>query len=234
MKSVVSDPVISHWHHPIENFHTSTQDFYAALEGALKPREIPGIAVSRMSYKEGGLLSGRREYLRVQRQKLVFDICAASFGTGYFFSWWLTKRPIKFGLLRLLAILAGLWILWTIFGILGVLVGYLLGSTAALTLAVPLSVISMVIVVWLLGTALRNGTFGEAAEEAVIETPIIGWLYVKLFAPSTYYKIDTTLMFQASVHAAVLETVVAVTEAQGLRPLTELERKPAMRGFLGG
>ncbi len=38
--------VISHWHHPIENFQTSTLEFYAAVEVALQPRQIPDYTVS--------------------------------------------------------------------------------------------------------------------------------------------------------------------------------------------
>ncbi len=45
---------------------------------------------------------------------------------------------------------------------------------------------------------------------------------------STYYQIDTMLMFQQAVHSAVSEAVDEVVEAQGLRPLTELEKQPNM------
>jgi hypothetical protein len=38
-------------------------------------------------------------------------------------------------------------------------------------------------------------------------------------------------MFQAMVNTAVQEVVEQVMSAKGLRPLTELERKPIMREF---
>lgn len=85
--------VISNWHHPIENFNTSTMEFYAAVEQAIKPRQIPDYSVSRIDWREGGVLTARREYLRIKRGKLAFDICAAPFGTGFFFSWWLAELP---------------------------------------------------------------------------------------------------------------------------------------------
>jgi hypothetical protein len=66
--------VISHWHHPVENFQTSTMEFYAAVEQALKPREIPDYSVSRIDWREGGVLTARREYLRIKRGKLAFDL----------------------------------------------------------------------------------------------------------------------------------------------------------------
>src|SRR5882672_3704979 len=75
--------VISHWHHPIESFQTSTLEFFAAVEVALHPRQIPDYTVSRIDWREGGMLTARREYLRIKRGKLAFDICAAPFGTGF-------------------------------------------------------------------------------------------------------------------------------------------------------
>jgi hypothetical protein len=51
---------------------------------------------SRITWKEGGLLSAKREYLRVRRKEFVFDVCAAPFGKGFFFSWWLGEIPSGF------------------------------------------------------------------------------------------------------------------------------------------
>src|ERR1039457_3333924 len=105
MTKLASDSsVISHWHHPIENFQTSPMDFYAAVELALQPRQIQDLSTSRVDWKEGGLLSARREYLRVKRGKLAFDICAAPFGTGFFFSSWLAEVPAPHGALYALLI----------------------------------------------------------------------------------------------------------------------------------
>ena len=56
-------------------------EFYASVEQALQPRQIPDYAVSRIDWREGGVFTARREYLRVRRGKLAFDICAAPFGS---------------------------------------------------------------------------------------------------------------------------------------------------------
>lgn len=63
--------------------------------------------------------------------------------------------------------------------------------------------------------------------------PVIGAIVERFIRPSTYYRIDTALMFQSAVHGAVLEIVDKMTTAKGLRALTELERKPILRGFRG-
>lgn len=81
--------VISHWYHLIEDFQTSAQEFYTTVELAIKKRQVPNVKVFRVDWKEGGVFSAKREYLRVQWKEYVFDICAAPFGTGFFFSWWL-------------------------------------------------------------------------------------------------------------------------------------------------
>jgi hypothetical protein len=59
----------------------------------------------------------------------------------------------------------------------------------------------------------------------------LGPIYERIFRPETYYKIDTLLMFQQSVHNAVMEAVDQVTGAKGVRALSELERKPALLHF---
>ena len=78
--------VILHWHHLVENFSTSPQEFYSLLEKAIAQRQIPNLEISRVEWKEGGLLSANREYLRLSRERLIGYICAAPFGTGFFFS----------------------------------------------------------------------------------------------------------------------------------------------------
>jgi hypothetical protein len=88
--------IFSHWYHLIENFQASAKEFYAAVEAALQRRQIPDLKTSRVDWREGGLLSAKREYLRIKRKELVFDICAAPFGTGFFFSWWLGELPSGF------------------------------------------------------------------------------------------------------------------------------------------
>src|ERR1700719_3921877 len=85
--------VEGHWHTLFEGFATSSLDFYELVKAGIARREIPDLKISQVEWKESGLGSGKRTYLRVSREGLNFDICAAPFGTGYFFSWWLAKIP---------------------------------------------------------------------------------------------------------------------------------------------
>ena len=85
--------------------------------------------------------------------------------------------------------------------------------------------------IWLLGYLLKEGKLGTEVQDIVLAIPIFGALYERIFKPSTYYKMDTTLMFQSVVNSVVQNVVDQIMSSKGLRPLTELERKPIMREF---
>jgi hypothetical protein len=222
--------VISHWDHLFENFQGSPQEFYASFEKATEARAVPELHGSRVEHKEGGLASAKREYLRMHRGKHAFDICAAPFGTGFFVSWWFTEPALKFAFLYLLAFLFGLVITCNVaYGIgfaLGIAVGGfafgILSAACALLIGIPL-------LLWFLGNALRKGII--PGESTVLAIPILGWVYEWIFAPETFYSLDTAIMFQKAVHNAVLEVVDCMTTSKGIRGLTETERKPIMKRF---
>ena len=167
-----------------------------------------------MKYKEGGLATAKREYLRIQRGSLVFDICGAPFGNGFFFSWWLAREPGKHALLALAGLVFGSPILYLI---LGQIFGLLLS-----TLIMPALFV-------VLGILIRDGTI--PGEETVLEIPVVGWVYERIFSPNTYYKLDTALMFQESVRNAVMEVVGELRSEKGLRALSEAEARPKLRGL---
>jgi hypothetical protein len=84
--------ISSHWHHSVENLNTSTLDFYTEVEKVLSVKKAP-IKTERVDWRERGLFSGKRQYLRVSHEQYVFDICAAPFGNDFFWSWWLGTKP---------------------------------------------------------------------------------------------------------------------------------------------
>jgi hypothetical protein len=91
--------VLANWNQLLDGVSFSTQDFYSLVEQAVKAREVPDIEFGRVDYKTGHFFSSRREYLRVKRGELSFQICGAPFGTGFFVSWWLTATKSGFGAL---------------------------------------------------------------------------------------------------------------------------------------
>src|ERR1700722_18754499 len=98
--------VLSHWYTPVPSFSASTQEFYTSLEQELKAQEVPGLEISRVEFSEGGILSDKREYLRMSRERLVFDVCAAPFGKAYFFSCRFAEIPAVIHLWQLLVLSA--------------------------------------------------------------------------------------------------------------------------------
>src|SRR4029077_9932710 len=110
-----------HWYVPLLDFRTSTQEFYAAIEKELLDRKVPDLEVTRIEFAEGGLLSAKRQYLRLRRERLVFDICSAPFGTSWFFSLRGAVLPRALTLSHLLVVIGGLaslfFLYWSTFGV---------------------------------------------------------------------------------------------------------------------
>ena len=75
----------------------SSDEFYKIVERIIASQEMPGVKIFRVQYHDGGILSNKREYLRIERKEDIFDICAAPFGTGFFISYWLgePKHPFR-------------------------------------------------------------------------------------------------------------------------------------------
>jgi hypothetical protein len=156
--------IFSHWFQMIEGLQFSPSTFYETVEQQVKERGIPNVKIKQVTCSEGGTFSAKRIYLRVKRKEIIFDICGAPFGKGFFVSWWLGEKPR---------------------GIIHLIASYL------------------------------------------AYVPFVGIVVSSMFQ-KTYFKIDSMLMFQQSVHAAVTEVVDAIVSEQGLRPLTELQKTPKM------
>ena len=225
--------VISQWSQLFENFQSSPQEFYKSFEAAVGSRSVPQIESSRVAHKEGGLASANREYLRLQRGKYAFDICAAPFGNGFFLSWWLSEPPLKFAFLYLLGFIFGLFILVDIAYLIGFAVGVGISGLAAGVFFSGCAVfIGVPLLLWFLGNSVRHGVIG--GESTLLAIPLVGRIYERIFAPPTYYSIDTAIMFQKAIHNAVLEVIDCMTANKGVRALTEAERKPIMKRFAAG
>jgi hypothetical protein len=90
LKSVkMPETILSHWHHRFEIVPFSSQEFYQGVKEALAARALRHVSICGISYTQGGFLSPRRDYLRIQYKEFIYDVCAAPFGKEYFVSWWL-------------------------------------------------------------------------------------------------------------------------------------------------
>lgn len=212
--------VISHWHQSVEGLGTSVTGFYESIEKALRDKEVPDLHMERTLASERGILSAKREYLRVTYGRLFFDICGAPFGKDFFFSWWLLKRTPGFAALWGCAILVGLpFILLAFVAMLGLVKGVLF---AFVFVAVAAAVV--------------RGAFADgwgAIEDSILAMPVIGFLYRKFMSPVTYYSEDTRLMFEDTIHRTVIQVVSGILTLNKLPQISPEQLKPKSRNALG-
>jgi hypothetical protein len=220
--------IIDHWSHLMENFSFSSEEFYERVEVELTVRKVPDMSLSRVDWKEGGMLSARRAYLRVGRERLIFDICAAPFGTSFFISTWFGEKPLQLGLL----------VRWLILIVSVAMIDFFIPEGMAthlrwhygrLWLFAPIAGSFMLsflaLAVW----------FGIHMDAALLRTPIVSYFYEKYFRAITFYRFDLACMFQKSVQSAVEKIIDEISTEKGIKPLSELERRPVMRElFMAG
>jgi hypothetical protein len=214
--------VIDHWYALVPSFNTSTKEFYECVEKELKEREVPGLEMFHVDFAEGGALSRQREYLRMTRERLVFDICAAPFGTAYFFSCRFAEIPAVIHLWQLLVVLCG-------FGI-SVLISFVLCVKIFGLLAPfvwPLGWIMLIVLgVYTLRNAVAMGL--KDLDATLIKSPVVGPIYENWFRKETYYRHDTRLMYLDTVNAVVKAKVEETTGAKGIKLIRYMENCPIL------
>lgn len=207
--------VLSHWYTPVPNFSASTKNFYAAVENELKEQRVPGLEIAYVEFSEGGPLSAKREYLRMTRERLVFDICAAPFGTNYFYSCRFAELPteISFFALAFLGLGLSLFMFYSV-KMLGLLLCMIVWPTLALAL----------------GYILRNAvSIGLSDLDAwLIKQPLIGPVYERFFRKETYYRQDSRLMYLTVVEGVVKELIEKETAAKGVKLVTQYQYAPIL------
>jgi len=207
--------VLSHWYTPVPNFNASADEFYGAIEAELREQKVPGLEIIRVEFSEGSVLSDKRTYLRMTRERLVFDVCAAPFGSNYFYSCRFAEFPVNVSFLALAILLGGgLFIFYEAVQLLGFINTCLLG-TAILAFGIY---------------ALRNlVSLGLAdVDAALLKLPLFGPVYQRFFRKETYYREDTRLMYLTIVEGVVKLLVEQETGAKGIKLLTQWEYGPIL------
>ena len=211
--------VFSHWGTVLTGLQFSAQDFYAKVEAAIRERQWPGVEFLRVQHSEAGLLSHRREYLRVVRQRQVFDVCASGFGKDYFF----TLREAE---IRAQLSLATLFILLLA---LAMFLGLCVGNFGFITGLISFSVF-LVVGILVLASVLRMGL--TRLDGLLLRTPVIGPVYETWFRRSgTYFQHDTRVVFLKLMDDLVKEQVDAETSAKGVELLSCFEHQPILDGL---
>jgi hypothetical protein len=214
--------VIDHWYALVPGFNSSTKEFYEAVEKELKERQVPGLEIFHVDFAEGGALSNKREYLRMTRERLVFDICAAPFGTAYFFSCRFAEIPTVVKLWEFLLLLFGLCAVafW------GLIVFVKIFGVVGLMLFPFLLLASLVAAIYTMRNAVAMGL--KDLDASLIKTPVIGPIYEAWFRKETYYRHDTRLMYCETVNAVVKAKVEETTGAKGIKLIRYMENCPML------
>jgi len=206
---------LHHWFTFLENFNLAPSEFYSAVEKELDRLKMPSMDMSRVEFSEGGLLSDKRVYLRMTRERFVFDLCAAPFGTGYFFScravlipavvepWHVAALVLFFG------------------GVYSALVRPL-GADFAL-LAVATLVLAIVQV---FRSEVAQGL--TDLDSTLIKTPILGPIYEAWFRRETCYRKDTRMCYLEAVPQIVKRLAEEATGTKGIKLTRQYERGPIL------
>lgn len=84
--------LLCRWHHMFPGLDLKPTDFYGGLQRLIEERGFPEVHISRVEFGERGIMSAKRLYLRIARGNLLFDVCAAPFGsTDFFVSYWMGR-----------------------------------------------------------------------------------------------------------------------------------------------
>jgi hypothetical protein len=211
--------VSSHWGTTLESLHFSAQEFYAKVEDAIRAREWPGVEMLRVQHGEAGLLSHKREYLRVVRHRQVFDLCASTFGKDYFFTLREAeiKPPLSFATVIIFLLALSLLFGWSVasFGLIAGVIQFCMWG---------------IIVGFLMWNALRMGL--TRLDGLFMRLPVIGPIYETFFRHSTtYFQHDTRMVFLKLVDDLMKEQVDEVTSAKGVKLLSCFEHRPIFEDF---
>lgn len=205
--------ILDHWIAFLDSFTYSPDEFYRDIEKEIESRKIPGLRFSREVFSEGGLLSDRRIYLRLFRERLALYTCASTFGTGYFFSCRTVYVP---ALVRLWHILASLMFFNIVASLLLRPLGLMYACIASVTLMFALAAV------------LRNAAASALGDfdTFLLSVPIVSTIYEDWFRADTYWRIDARMVYLQRIPTLIREMAEEITAAKGAKLVKQYERAP--------
>lgn len=192
--------VRAHWYAPMLNYETSAGEFYTLIEEELKGRNFPGIDLSRFTQKEGGILSLRRESLRIRRERILFEVGCGPFGDCWYYSCRGCVLPRRLTLWEILLALATL-------GSFGMLYVVSFGLT------IGLCVLAATMIA--IGAMLIQAGKWPGMDDFLVNLPVIGGIYELLFRRETYHRQDTRHLFIDVVNHLIRNKVEEDALARG-------------------
>ncbi len=213
--------VYEYKHRFIDGMEGATEEFYQGIEGELKKREVPSMEISREEYSEGGFGSSKRIYLRMRRERLVFDVCSAPFGKGWFYSYRFAEIPaclMIWELLLAFALLAGLVFSYIL--LFGALWGAVIIGSTLLGIGV------------LLHNSRSLSFFG--LDDFLMRLPVFGIVYEVVLRKETYYLEDTRIMYMTLVRDMIEAHVKEAVDEKGFEQKPFVDATPDVHRQLAG
>ena len=210
--------VIEHWYALIPAQQFSVQEFYQHIEEEIDVQRVPSLAITRVAFPEGGILSDDRVYLRMKRERLTFDVCAAPVGVNYFFSYRFYAEPVVVSWDQLVVLFVVLAVAFTIlFRNLGAVAG---------TILFVLGCGSFVLLMKnAIGLGLRD------VDTSLMKLPLLGSIYERFFRKETYFREDMRIAYCSIVSAIVKKEVETITAAKGVFLYREFTYSPLFEGL---
>jgi hypothetical protein len=192
------------WLYSAEGVSIQPQEFYAAVENHLESQKIPRMAISRVEFAEGGLLSDQRQYMRLMRERLAIDTCAAPFGAHFFFSCRVVHVRALVRLWHIVAALVFFAIVTQVF---------------IRFLGLEFAIIALVGLLFAIAAVFRNATATAFSDldTFLLKIPVAGTIYENWFRTETYYRIDTRTLYQSILPNLIRAAAEEVCGEKGLK-----------------
>lgn len=209
--------VIEHWFMLVPGQQFSSDEFYTSIAAQISEQKVPSLDISRVEISEGGALSDNREYLRMRRERIIFDVCAAPVGVNYFFSYRFYVERAAVAPWQVVVLLAA---------------GLLLLDVSMKHVGVFLGPTLFVAVLAILGWTMRNaiGLGLRDLDATLLKMPVIGPVYERYFRKDSYYRQDLRIAYCSIVSALVKGRVEKVTGEKGVKLLKEWRYSPVFDG----
>lgn len=203
------------WLYSAEGVSVRPQEFYASVEKRLESQKIPKMAMSRIEFAEGGLLSDQRQYMRLMRERLAIDTCAAPFGTHFFFSCRVVHVPALVRLWHIVAAFVFFAVVTQVF------IRYL---------GLEFAIIALVSLLFAIAAVFRNATYSAFSDldTFLLKIPVLGIIYEDWFRTETYYRIDTRTLYQSILPELIREAAQELCGDKGLKMVKEPGAAPIL------
>jgi hypothetical protein len=147
------------------------------------------------------------------RERLVFDVCGAPFGSDFFFSLRASEIPLAISPVAVILLVA----------VAGAGSAYLVNEFGWIRASVCVLAVVLAAVV-LLRQSVALGI--KSLDATLIKTFVLGPIYERFFRKETFFREDARLMYLYTVRKTVIAISEEITAAKGVKLVAQFESRP--------